>query len=97
MRVRRSVLETAPGGTVARVQFHLREFRQESLAADGPEFVGGPNLVRLVERADVQLHLIARAGKDRRPAARAEETPLVFAGVALDLDGVLREDCRGIR
>src|SRR5690606_10098477 len=50
----------------------------------------------LIQRAEIDLDLVAAAGKDRGTTARAEEAALVFGGGAADADSLRREYRRGM-
>src|SRR5690606_6277154 len=72
----RSVL-TPPGGrAVTSIATDDRKRRQPGFPPDDPELIGGYQLVRLIQRAEIDLDLVAAAGKDRGTTARAEEAAL---------------------
>ncbi len=50
-----------------------------------------------VERAEVKLDFILRAGKDRGAAGWADVALLVVVGLAGDLDRVIGKDCGGVK
>ena len=67
-----SVFEPSGSIAIALVSPRERKRRQPGFAAAGPAFVGWPQLVGRVQRAEVHLHFVARPGEDGRTAARAE-------------------------
>ena len=80
------VLGAACTGSIPFVSLQ-RERWQPGFAADGPEFVGGRQLVGGVEAAEVHLNLIAADCEHRRAAGGPEAATGVAAGVSGDGDG----------
>src|SRR5690606_5565165 len=69
-----------------------RERGQPGLAPDSPQLVGRLELVRGVQRAQIDFHFLCAAPKDRGAAAGAEITPLILLRVTGHDDGILGED-----
>ena len=67
---------------------------QPRITADGPQFVGGFELVGSVHRSKVQFILVAAAPKHSRSTVRAEVAALVCASLTVNLDRIRREDGR---
>jgi hypothetical protein len=62
--------------------------REPACAADCPKFIGRAKLVGVVQRAEMDLDLVRRAGKDGRSAMRAEVAALIAAGFSGDDNSV---------
>src|SRR3954452_3382408 len=80
------------GAVVAAVE---RTQRQPGLATDGPDLVGGDQLVGGVEGAEVHLDLVGATREDGRAAAGTEEPSAEVAGLALDRSRALGEPPAG--
>src|SRR5690554_1014747 len=61
----RSVLTPSGGRAVTSIATDDRKRRQPGFPPDDPELIGGYQLVRLIQRAEIDLDLVAAAGKDR--------------------------------
>ena len=95
---RRPLFLGAPGALpVALVMSGQRKGRQPGFAPHGPEFVGRHELVRGVERAEIDLDLVFAAAENRRAAARAKMPSLVVVRFALDRYRSLGEDRGGMK
>src|SRR5690554_5459567 len=92
----RSVLAPSGRRAVTSIATDDRKRRQPGFPPDDPELIGGYQLVRVIQRAEIDLDLVAAAGQDRETKARAEEAAVVFGGGGADADSVRREDRRGM-
>tara|TARA_R100001244_G_scaffold64627_3_gene53463 strand:- start:7109 stop:7627 length:519 start_codon:yes stop_codon:yes gene_type:complete len=92
------LLLNAPRGvTIARVSSRERKRRQPGFAPHGPEFVGGYQLVRGIQGAQIHFDLVCGTGENGRAAARTEKPPGVVAGFANDHHCILRENCGSVK
>lgn len=91
-----ALLLAAPVFPITLVASGNRKVRQPGFAADGPEFIGRCQLIRGIERTQMQFHFITGLGKDRRAAARAERSPLIRPCLAFNRHGILRKHSRGV-
>src|SRR5690606_27523692 len=82
---------------VALIAVHVWERRQPAFAAYGPEFVGRPELIRRIERTEIDFDLVAAAPENGRPAARAKMTSRVVPGFSLDRNRSLGEYRRSVK
>jgi hypothetical protein len=90
-------LALAPVLAVALIMPGQRERRQPGFAAQGPELVGGDEPVGLIERAEMDFDLGARAAEDGGAALGAEMAASIMARLALDADGGFAEDGGGVK
>src|SRR5690348_12518247 len=69
--------------------------RQPPLPPHRPQLVSRPELVGLVQRAEVQVHFLVPQAEHAAPAGRAEVAALPFAGCARDAHRLPVEDGGG--
>lgn len=84
------------GVAVALVLAGAGDRGEPGFAADGPEFVGGGELVRGVEGAEGDADLVAAGAEEDGAAGCAGVAAPVAAGFAGDGDGLGREDGGGV-
>lgn len=75
--------------TIAGVSSRERKWRQPGLAAGGPKLIGRHQLVGSIQRAEIHFDLVRSATEDGRSTARAEVTPPIVSGLAIDRHGLL--------